>query len=287
MRNKKFQESLYIVILLLILSTFIFAFFKMNPRALDVVLSFTDGMRIRIYGDTPSNENARTSVYVDPKSMTDILPILPSENNDWLIIQSVKGKDQKGKEAIFDFYTLFGVNDDYVWKYGSWDWIEDISTKQPIRVDRFFNEKFSQQGIRERITKALDVISVGVASCEGANKREEDRAFNRAKSIRKFVKFIATTTRGETSLLILGQYKDDICPQKSPDETRDQRSIIIIGVVLKDPDINLQEAVRSAMTNLASHKNLKQDLERYIKNPSRSPLGTLDPSRYSRFEIVN
>jgi hypothetical protein len=283
MGNNKLQQLLLMVMLLLISVTGIIAFFRMNPRSLNVVLSPTQGLSMRIEGDGLSSDSKKTTVYVNPRSV-----ILPTEKDDWLIIQSVKGKDKSGNEALFDFYTLFGVNDGYVWKYGSWDWVEDISTNQQIRVDRFFSEKFGQQGIRERISKALDVISVGVASCEGSNmQKEEDRAFNRAKSIRKFVKSVATTTRGETSLLLLGQNIDDKCPQKSPDETRDQRSIIIIGVVLKDHAINLQEAVANAMTNLVSNENLKQDLEKYIKNPSRSPLGNLDPKRYSRFDLVN
>jgi hypothetical protein len=282
MGKNKFQTLLLMVMLFLISVTGILAFFRMNPRSLDVVLSLTQGLRMRVEGDSLSSDSSKITVYANPKSI-----ILPTEKDDWLIIQSVKGKDKKGNEAIFDFYTLFGVTYDYVWKYGSWDWIEDISTNQPIRVDVFFDEKFRQEGIKERIAKALDVISVGVASCEGSNKQEEDRASKRAKSIRKFVNPIATTTKGETSLLLLGQYKDNICPQKSPDETRDQRSIILIGVVLKDSDINLKEAVESAMTNLTNNKNLKRDLEKYIKNPSRSPLGTLDPSRYSRFDLIN
>ncbi|NMF59581.1 hypothetical protein [Pseudanabaena yagii] len=267
MTNREISYVLTFMVFLTFAS-FIFAFFKMNPKTLDVILPY--GMRIGITGD-PSPPI-----------------VLPNKSNDWIIIQSVQGKDKKGNEAIFDFYTLFGVNDDYVWEYGSWDWIEDISTNQKIRVDRFFNEKFRQEGIRERITNALDVISVGTASCEGSNtKQEEDRSFMRAKSIRKYVKQIAKTTKGETLLLLLGQHKDDECPQKSPNETRDQRSIIIIGVVFKNPDTNLRESVENAMSNLVSNKNLKQDLERYINNTNRSPLGSLDPKKYSQFDLKN
>ncbi len=255
-------------VLLMFLLTFIVALLTMNPKILDVTLPY--GIRIRIAGD-PSPQI-----------------VLPNKGNDWIIFKSVQGKDKKGNEAIFDFYTLFGVNDDYVWQYGSWDWIEDISTNQKIRVDRFFNEKFSQEGIRERISNALDVISVGTASCEGSNiKQEEDRAFMRAKSIRKYVKEISKTTKGETLLLLLGQYKDDVCPQKSPKETRDQRSIIIIGVVSKKTDTNLREAVESSMSNLVGNTNLKQDLEKYINNTIRSPLGSLDPKKYSQFDLKN
>jgi hypothetical protein len=76
----------------------------MNPRSLDVVLSLTQGLRMRVEGDSPSSDSGKIAVYANPKSI-----ILPTEKDDWLIIQSVKGKDKKGNEAIFDFYTLFGV----------------------------------------------------------------------------------------------------------------------------------------------------------------------------------
>jgi hypothetical protein len=264
--------------------TLVFAFFKMNPRALDVVLSFTDGLRIRVTGDTSSKStDSSLTVYSDSK----FISILPSENNDWLIIPKIKGKDKKGNEATFEFYTLFGVNDDYFWAYESSDRIEDTSRKRLLNAENFFDEQFNQIGIKQRIVNALDVISVGVASCEGAKQKEEVRAKNRAKAIRRSIRTIATTVRGELPLLLLGQYQDEKCLQQNSDKTQDQRSIIIIGVVQKDPNVDLNEAVQNAMTNLSSSKELKLELEKYLKNPKRSPLGSLDPKRYSDFTLVN
>ena len=283
MRNPKSQIPLYLFMLLFLGVTLVFAFFR-NPRVLDVVLSFTDGLRIRVTGDTSSKStDSSGTVYVVPR----IIAIQPSENNDWLIIPKIKGKDKQGNEATFEFYTLFGVNDDYFWAYESWDLIEDVSRKRLLNAEDFFGEQFNQVGIKQRIINALDVISVGVASCEGYKQKEEVRAKNRAKAIRRSIRKIATTVKGELPLLLLGQYQDEKCLQQNSDKTQDQRSIIIIGVIQKNPDIDLNEAVQNAMTNLSSSKELQQDLEQYVNNPKRSPLGSLDPNRYSDFTLTN
>ena len=72
MAKNKFQSLLLMVMLFLISVTGILAFFRMNPRSLDVVLSLTQGLRMRVEGDSLSSDS-KITVYANPKSI--ILPI--------------------------------------------------------------------------------------------------------------------------------------------------------------------------------------------------------------------
>ncbi|PZO40863.1 MAG: hypothetical protein DCF19_11180 [Pseudanabaena frigida] len=204
---------------------------------------------------------------------------------DWFVIEKIEGKDENGNKATFEFYTLFGVNNDYGWEFGSWERIQDGIKNQSIDAEKFLFSKLNQAGMKQRIENSSDIISVGVASCEGSQREEERRAENRAKIIRRSVESIANTTRGELSLLLLGQYDDNSCSAKSPNDTLPQRSIIIIGVVQKDQNVNLKQAVRSAMGNVSRNKNLKRELDKLFRDPSRSPLGSLKLGKYSLFDL--
>jgi hypothetical protein len=203
---------------------------------------------------------------------------------DWASIPRV-GTDSNGNQAAFEFYTLIGVNHEYGWEFASWENVQDGITGETIDVQTFLREKLSDPGLRQRIEAASDVIAVGVSSCEGYRDEEEQRADIRSKVIRRSIESVSVITDGELYLLLLGQYYDESCSQKSPIQTLDQRSIVIIGVIQKDPGVNLEEAVEDAMYDIAEDEVLIQELNRYLDNPTRSPLGSLDPARYSLFEL--
>jgi len=243
---------------------------KMNPTFLDII--FPNGPRVIIRGNSPL-----PTVKVNPD---------PSTNNeDWYLTPPVKGKDDSGNEATFEFYTLIGVNHDYGWEFGSWETIQDGLNKLSMNANKFLDLKLNQRGMKYRIENASDIISVGVASCEGYKQTEEARAEKRAKVIRRSVEPIAKTIKGNLYLLLLGQYSDESCPAKSPEETLVQRSVIIIGVVQKDQNVNLKQAVRSAMSNLVRDQKIKQSVEKLFQDPSRSPLGVLKPDKYTLFDL--
>jgi eukaryotic-like serine/threonine-protein kinase len=195
------------------------------------------------------------------------------------------GKDSNSKQATFEFYTLLGVNHDYGWKLASWELIQDGVKNTVEDADSFLRYKLNEQGIKSRIRGASDVISVGVASCEGHRREEEQRATMRAKVIRRAVESIAETTSGESRILLLGQYDDENCSVKSQNQTLPQRSIIIIGVTQKDPDVNMGQALKDAVRSAAHNESLQRDLSKYFRNPDRTPLGALDPDKYSLFNL--
>jgi predicted lactoylglutathione lyase len=234
-----------------------------------------------VYPFTFSFPGGKVRVEPDPDKLERWIKKIP----DWIILPSIHGRDLDGRRATFEFYTLIGVNHNYGWKFNSSEMIQDNIKFQSIEAEKFLATKFSQAGIKQRLENAKDVISVGVASCEGFQRIEERRAEIRAKIIRRALEQTNINIKGELPLLMLGQYKDENCPKGSPQDTLEQRSIILIGVTNKEPGVNLDQSLRNAMNNIEKNTELKKDLENYLNSSNTSPLGSLLLKKYSLFKI--
>lgn len=195
-----------------------------------------------------------------------------------------RGTDERGNSATFDFVVLYGVNGDYRWKFASDKEIYNEDTKSYLDAKDLFRGEFGESNIRERIGKALDVISVGVASCEGGQFVEEERAQNRAEVLRSSVEKVSEAS-ATYRILQLGQYQDLNCSMKTREQTRLQRSILIITAFDKDSGINLLEALRNVMDSASKDEVLKRELEEYLNGEDRFALEDLDPAKYTKFEL--
>lgn len=115
-----------------------------------------------------------------------------------------------------------------------------------------------------------DLVAVGTASCEGLLNREGSRAGRRSEHLvewlREALSGLDDTAPRQIYRLNLGQFRD--CRGLSPDQTDDQRRVIVLAFRNKQHGLDL-DALREA---------LRQDLA------GHSPLG-FNPSDYSEFSL--
>jgi len=169
----------------------------------------------------------------------------------------IDGKDSQGQPATFDFIML---TNEFTWAKGS--------TSQVISGDRVIPEaeaahRVLSQQVRDSLASASDLIAVGLASQEGERTQEEARAFERAKTVSRWM---SSVSKPEIALwtLTLGQY-DKACKGQEDSDSSFERPVMFAGVRSKADGVNLQEALGDA---ISGHDNL----------PSRGC--------YSRFDLA-
>jgi hypothetical protein len=156
----------------------------------------------------------------------------------------IDGKDTQGRAASFDFIVLTG---DYTWALGS---TTEVVSKGAAVPEAEAAERVLSPKIRESLSSASDLISVGLASQEGEREAEEARALARSQTIGGWLAKIAGPSTGLWSLT-LGQYKG--CKQQQDEDTSFERPLILAGVRAKAEGANLQEALADAVSG---HDNL-------------------------------
>ncbi|GGA09165.1 hypothetical protein [Okeania sp. KiyG1] len=158
------------------------------------------------------------------------------------------------KKAEFQFTVL---SDKYNWEFSSDDKTQLKGKDASIR--NLLSGEYMILGFR----KASELISVGTASCEGGTATENERSKIRAGKLDEWLQEALEKHDLKDKpryTLNLGKYKGE-CSPKTEQETAPQRRIIIIGIIDRDKDVNLSEALRNAMEK-------RQDLSFYTKNYS-------------------
>lgn len=145
-------------------------------------------------------------------------------------------RDLKGNSGAIETIVL---SNDYAWAFQSHTTVEREGQVADIR------QHLMTPGISSEIAKYTDVIAVGTASNEGAltNSTEEaSRASRRADQLQLWIKeYVATSN--PLHRLSLGYYKaEDLKKQSS-----DQRRVVIVGVLRKDPALDLREALKNSL----------------------------------------
>jgi len=161
-------------------------------------------------------------------------------------------------------FEAFVLTQNFRWKFASVDEVT-YPTSQAIRdVPTYLKTHLSYL-----LKDAQDVISIGMASCEGDGPDEESRAGVRAEMLSVWVHEARPDNRPRNYHVVnLGQYKKHDCraeKQLTEAETSDQRRIVILYVTGK---VNIQS---------------KQDLADRILRQLRANDDLLfDPDDYSR-----
>ena len=153
---------------------------------------------------------------------------------------AIEGKDKAGREASFDVVVL---NKSFLWVRGSAEDLEKDGT--PIPRDQVAASVLDDE-VRNALSDAKEVITVGTASQEGVAAEEVLRAERRAKQAASLV---ATAVGAEVPIytLNLGQYRDT-CTNCETGATSWQRPFIVIAVTKSQPDTNIGEALADALT---------------------------------------
>jgi hypothetical protein len=157
----------------------------------------------------------------------------------------VDGKDTAGRAASFDFIVLTG---DYTWALGSHT---DVVSKGAAVPEAETAERVLSPKIRDSLSSATDLISVGLASQEGEREAEEARAVARSQTIAGWLGKVSSPSMALWSLT-LGQYSGT-CKHQEAEDTSFERPIILSGVRSKADGANLQEALADA---ISGHDNL-------------------------------
>jgi hypothetical protein len=203
-----------------------------------------------------------------PKEIREV-QLKPNSTKKGFPTPPVTGTDLAGKKAVFEFHSL---TTNHGWRLGSNEEIESqISPNQKIKVQSFLQERLSNLNVKERIRQSKDLIAVGVASCEGSKTEEEERAEKRARVIQTTL--ADTSTAHNVYLLLLGQYQSKGC--EIDKNTIKQRQLIVIYVIDKENGVSMKEAL----------SNAREQLIKYLKNESDSPLGILLLKNYSLNEL--
>lgn len=147
--------------------------------------------------------------------------------------------DEEGVEGEFRAAIFLHQ---YNWKYGS-DGVELADTRQN------FDSILHEEGLREALGKARELIAIGTASCEGGKEGEEVLAARRALKLSAKVRAIIAPPFSAPPIsayyVNLGQFQpgtgasEMLCNGKSSAETRPQRKIILVAIDRKDrgPDL--------------------------------------------------
>jgi hypothetical protein len=167
--------------------------------------------------------------------------------NERTLVFPIEGTDALGRRALFDVVVL---TKSYGWVLGSTTELERGNERlSPTDIQ---SEVLAPQ-MREGLGGARALIAVGLASQEGDIGRETQRGGLRASRIAEWVRG-AVDPHIPMWTLNLGRYLEP-CAECEDDETSWQRPFIVIAMREADNGVNIEQALRSAMsgkTNLPS-----------------------------------
>jgi hypothetical protein len=236
------------------------------------------GYDTRILRVSPQRQNEK--IYLIPR-----ISFPPPEENPPIVSIPRIGYDNDGKRIKLVFHSLIGSSGGTMtWQFGSKTTLDNFAgTSQKVRD--FLQEKFKEPLVKKSVRGSYQLFVLGVASCEGDARQEEERARERGKLLEEQSEAIFGV---KTQILLLGKYKN--CPdgRVSEQQTRNQRSIVIISVRDRDPgmtDDSFKEAIANAFESAYRDEAFKADLKAYLSNSNASsPLGTVDIGKYTCFE---
>ncbi|MBE9052892.1 protein kinase [Nostocales cyanobacterium LEGE 11386] len=154
------------------------------------------------------------------------------------------GQDSQGRIAQFNIAVL---SIDYKWLVGSNFQIKYHDKVISLDVLKL---KLEQESIQTIMEDPSEIISVGMATCEGNKASAERIALERSQQIQRLAKRLFSNTPSVQGyrLLNLGQFQRNNC-LANQDLTAYQNSVIIIGVKKQSDNVILDEALRDRLKN--------------------------------------
>jgi eukaryotic-like serine/threonine-protein kinase len=177
-------------------------------------------------------------------------PQTPTKIGDVLYYPYLTATDKRGNSAQINMAVL---SDRYEWELASADRIRLKGQNQTLPIAAL-KEELEKQGIFQIMENPNRIISLGTASCEGADTEEENRAMNRAKTIQEQLVKQLFQVR-EYRILNLGQFKRDNC-QRNTTGTSFQRSLVIVGMRKETEGLIIKDAVYNRLSKTIKNFNL-------------------------------
>ncbi|QLE58323.1 serine/threonine-protein kinase [Nostoc sp. TCL26-01] len=153
-----------------------------------------------------------------------------------------EGKDNQGRIAKFNIAVL---STEYKWLSESNFQIKN--NEQIISLD-VLKLNLEQENIQEIMENPQEIISVGIAACEGGVTVEQRLAGERSQQIHILVKKLFKNTFSVKGyrLLNLGKFQGSDC-RNNQNSTAYQRSIIIVGLKRQSKGVIIDEALRNRL----------------------------------------
>lgn len=164
--------------------------------------------------------------------------------DDSALVFSIIGFDRAGRRAAFDVLVLVK---EYAWVRGS--------TSELVKGARVIGEQavvaeVLSPAVRAALGRAEELIAVGIASQEGEQAVEAERAASRAQQTAEWL-FAALGARVPISTLNLGRYREP-CQACETADTSWQRPFVVVAARDREPQVVVGEALADALTGRAN-----------------------------------
>ncbi|MCP3686346.1 MAG: hypothetical protein GY861_27190 [bacterium] len=194
-----------------------------------------------------------------PRKISAIIDMLPP-------IQVVDNSNKRGE------FQIAIVHNQFHWKIGRWDMI----LKEGFGVVEDFDKRLSHPQFQNIIEENMrELISIGMASCEGRLKTENKRASKRSYRLVDLAKkAFAHNQDMEIYGLNLGKHraKKKVCKKLAKKIRHSQRRLLLIGVTnSSDKNVVIKEALYNALVDISSTQ------------PEILPI---DPRAYHLFDVL-
>jgi hypothetical protein len=207
------------------------------PRASEMALALASMLLIAFVGFWVVSDGLQS--YFRAIGQPSWLEVIRQTRNT--VVFQVEGRDKAGRRGVFDIVVL---KKQFLWVRGSSNELERDGEVIPIAATA---KPLLDAEVRQSLKSAVDIIAVGTASEEGTPSVEVARAKRRARKTARLVYPIIKQQGTPIWTLNLGQYRTQ-CERCEETKTSWQRPFIVIGVVQKQPDLNLAEALEDAMS---------------------------------------
>jgi hypothetical protein len=161
-----------------------------------------------------------------------------------IVVFAVSGKDRTGRVADFEIAVL---TREFTWLRGS---AEQLARNEQALSPEDLSTLVFGPSTKAALIDSLAVIAVGLASAEGAQVNEAERAQRRAATSLGWI--AATVASAEPPIqlwtLNLGQYRSACRADSGSNDTSWQRPYMMIAVRKHDLGVKLDEALKDAMT---------------------------------------
>lgn len=164
--------------------------------------------------------------------------------DDTSLVYPLEGHDARGLRVLFDLVVL---SRDLAWVRGS---DKEVSLgARTLPASEIASVVFGRE-LTSALSSSEEVIVAGVASIEGAEATEAERASRRAQTAAEWVASIVPTKLPITTLN-LGQFRAD-CTGRIAGDSAWQRPLIVVAVREREAAADISEALANALTGRAN-----------------------------------
>jgi hypothetical protein len=176
-----------------------------------------------------------------PGKLASARTVAPQTWDQTSLVFPLQGEDADGRNVLFDLVVL---SRELAWVRGS---DREIALSGKTLSDADIGTQVLGKELTAALAVSKEIITVGVASMEGAEAVEAERAARRAATAAGWVERVVPGGV-PISTLSLGQFRTG-CTGKIAGDSAWQRPLIVIAVRERQAHADVQEALANALSN--------------------------------------